>query len=92
MERLFGRFFEDKGAAQAKRERNGKAKPFLTTGREAVPKRKSCQERKQEVAHLLMRINNEISKARTAVAASAGRLDALRQLDVFSGAENPAYQ
>jgi hypothetical protein len=62
MERSFRRLFEDKGAAQAKRELNGKAQPFLTTGGEAVPKRKSCQESKkllvcytQEVGRLLHR-------------------------------------
>jgi len=38
VERSFRRLFEDKGAAQAKRELNGKAQPFLTTGGEAVPK------------------------------------------------------
>ena len=41
------RDFNDKGVAQAKDKLNGKAQPFLTTGGEAVSKRKSCKENKK---------------------------------------------
>ena|ERR1700730_4006109 len=44
-----------KGAAQAKTSLNGKAQPFLTTGGEAVTKRKILL-RIQEVARLLHRV------------------------------------
>ena len=39
--------FNDKGVAQAKDKLNGKAQPFLTTGGEAVSKRKSGKKTKK---------------------------------------------
>jgi len=44
-----------RGVAQRKGKLNGKAQPFLTTGGEAVSKRKILQ-RNQEVAYLLLRV------------------------------------
>jgi len=44
-----------RGVAQRKGKLNGKAQPFLTTGGEAVSKRKILQ-RKQEVARLLHKV------------------------------------